>query len=186
MAETINRGLVEKCRNGHVPSFEKLFYLLKDDVYNVAFHALGNHQDAEYVTQEAFIRIWRNLKSFRMESSIRTWAYRITVNLCYDLLEKRRRIPLAEESVESFGELAANDNPLLLLTEKELGEKIEEAFSMLSPDSRLILTLRELEGLPYKEVAEILDCSLGAAKMKAHRARLEFREIISEYLEDEK
>ena len=186
MAETKNRDLVEKCKSGHAPSFEKLFYLLKDDIYNVAFHVLGSHQDAEYVTQEAFIKIWRSLKSFRMESSIRTWAYRITANLCCDLLEKRRRMPLAEESVESFRELAANENPLLLLTDKELGEKIEEAFSMLSPDSRLILTLRELEGLPYKEVAEILDCSLGAAKMKAHRARIEFRKIISKYLEDEK
>ena len=183
MTEMVSQSLIEQCRNGDVSSFEKLFYLLKDDVHNVAFHILGNHQDTEHITQEAFTKIWFNLKSFRMESSIRTWAYRITVNLCCDFLEKRQRMPFAEEPVRSFRELPSDEDPLLLLTEKELREKVEETFSTLSPESRLILTLRELEGLPYKEIAEVLDCSLGAAKMKVHRARVEFRRIISKYLE---
>ncbi|HIE30578.1 TPA: RNA polymerase sigma factor [Candidatus Poribacteria bacterium] len=183
MARGINRSLVEQCRNGDISSFEKLFYLLKDDVYNVAFRVLSNHQDAEDITQEVFVKIWINLKNFKMESSIRTWVYKITVNLCYDFLKRRGRIPLAEEPVENFKELPSDENPLLLLTEKELREKIERAFKMLSSDNRLILTLREIEGLPYKEIAEILDCSVDAAKMKAHRARVEFKKIISKYLE---
>ena len=183
MAREINRSLVEQCRNGDISSFEKLFYLLKDDVYNVSFRILGSHQDAEDITQEAFVKIWINLKNFKMESSIRTWVYRITVNLCYDFLKRRGRIPLAEEPIESFKKLPSDENPLLLLTEKELREKVEETFKMLSPDYRLILTLKELEGLPYKEIAEILDCSVDAAKMKAHRARVEFKRIIAKYLE---
>ncbi|MFQ6042730.1 MAG: RNA polymerase sigma factor [Candidatus Poribacteria bacterium] len=182
MARGINRNLVEQCRNGDISSFEKLFYLLKDDVYNVAFRVLRNHQDAEDITQEAFVKMWLNLKNFRMESSIRTWVYRITVNLCYDFLKRRGRIPLAEEPVESFKKLPSDENPLLLLTEKELREKVEGAFNMLSPDNRLILTLREIEGLPYKEISEILDCSMDAAKMRVHRARVEFKGIISKYL----
>jgi len=185
MAREINH-LVEQCKTGDISSFEKLFYLLKDDVYNIAFRVLGNYQDAEDITQEAFVKIWLNLKNFKMESSIRTWVYRITVNLCYDFLKRRGRISLAEEPIENFKKLTSNENPLFLLTEKELREKIEEAFGMLSPDSRLILTLRELEGLPYSEIASILDCSVDAAKMKAHRARVEFKKIISKYLEDEK
>ncbi len=186
MARRINRDLIERCKNGDIPSFEKLFYLLKDDVYNVAFRVLGNHQDAEDITQETFIRIWLNLRNFRMESSIRTWVYRITVNLCYDLLKKRGRITLAEKPIENFKELSSNENPLLLLTERELKEKIEEVFSMISPENRIILTLREIEGLPYREIAEILDCSVGAAKMRAHRARGEFKKLISKYLEDDR
>lgn len=183
MAREINLSLVEQCRNGDISSFEKLFYLLKNDVYNVAFRVLGNYQDAEDITQEAFVKIWLNLKNFKMESSIRTWVYRITVNLCYDFLERRGRISLAEEPVENFKRLSSDENPLFLLTEKEMGEKIEATFNMLSPDYRLILTLKELEGLPYREIADILGCSVDAAKMKAHRARVEFKKIISKYLE---
>ncbi len=186
MAREINLSLVEQGKNGDISSFEKLFYLLKDDVYNTAFRVLGNHQDAEDITQEAFVKIWLNLKGFKMGSSIRTWVYRITVNLCYDFLKRQVRIPFDEEPVENFKELSSNKNPLLLLTEKELGEKIEETFNLLSPDSRLILTLRELEGLPYGEIADILDCSVNAAKMRVHRARVEFKKIISKYLEDGK
>jgi len=186
MVKGISQELVERCREGDLSSFEKLFYLLKDDIYNVAFRVLGNHQDAEDITQETFIRIWLNLRNFRMESSFRTWVYRITVNLCYDLMEKRRRISLAEEPVESFKELSTDENPLLLLTERELKEKIEEVFNVIPPESRLILTLREIEELPYKEIAEILNCSVGAAKMRAHRARVEFKKLISKYLEDDK
>jgi len=186
MARVINLSLVEQCINGDISSFEKLFYLLKDDVYNTAFRVLENHQDAEDITQEAFVKLWLNLKNFRMESSIKTWVYRITVNLCYDLRKRQARISFAEEPVESFKELTSSKNPLLLLTEKELREKIEEAFSMLSPDNRLILTLKELEELPYREIADILDCSVDAAKMRAHRARGEFKRIISKYLEDGK
>jgi len=114
---------------------------------------------------------------------MQTWVYRITVNLCYDFLKRRSRISLAEEPIENFKKLTSNESPLFLLTEKELREKVEETFNLLSPDYRLILTLKELEGLSYKEIAEILDCSVDAAKMKAHRARVEFKKIIAKYLE---
>jgi len=185
MAGTINQDLVKRCREGDVSSFEKLFYLLKDDVYNLAFRMLGSCQDAEDITQETFIRIWTKLKSFRMESSIRTWVYRVTVNLCYDALEKRCRIPFAEKPAESFREHSAGDDPLYLLSMEELKDRIEETFSKLTPGSRLILTLRESEELPYREIADILDCSVDAAKKRVHRARVEFCRIISKYLEDE-
>lgn len=184
MAREINRNLIEQCKDGDISSFEKLFYLLKDDVYNTAFRVLGNYQDAEDITQEAFVKIWLNLKNFKMESSIRTWVYRITVNLCHDFLKRRGRISLAEEPIENFKKLTSNENPLFLLTEKELNEKVEETFNLLSPDNRLILTLKEIEGLPYREIADILDCSVDAAKMRAHRARVEFKRIISKYLGD--
>ena len=108
MSRGINRSLVERCKNGDISSFEKLFYLLKDDVYNTAFRVLRNNQDAEDITQEAFIKIWTNLKNFRLESSIRTWVYRITVNLCYDFLERRGRISLAEEPVENLKEIPSD------------------------------------------------------------------------------
>ena len=73
MARGINRSLVERCKDGDIASFEKLFYLLKDDVYNTAFRVLRNNQDAEDITQEAFVKIWTNLKNFRLESSIRNF-----------------------------------------------------------------------------------------------------------------
>ncbi len=184
MTGMINQDLVKRCRAGDVSSFEKLFCLLKDDVYNLAFRMLGSCQDAEDITQETFVRIWINLKSFRMESSIRTWVYRVTVNLCYDALEKRRRTPFAEKPAEDFREPASSDDPLSLLSMGGLRDKIEEAVSRLAPGSKLILTLRESGELPYREIADILDCSVGAAKKRAHRARIEFNGIMSKYLED--
>jgi RNA polymerase sigma-70 factor (ECF subfamily) len=183
MAEAIDRGLIEQCKNGDMPSFEKLFYLLKDSVYNTAFRFLGDHQWAEDITQEVFISAWTNLGNFRMESSIHTWIYRITANQCYDFLKREGRIPSAENSVDIHQEVPSDKTPSHLLTSKELGTKIEEAFCRLSPESRLVLTLKEIEELPYKEIADILDCTVGAAKMRTHRARLEFRKIINRYLE---
>jgi len=182
--QNIEEKLVTQCKNGDISALEKLFYILKDNVYSIAFRILGNEQDAEDITQEVFIKIWLNLTGFNMKSSIRTWVYKIAVNLCYDLQKKRNN--LIEEPIEDFDAFHSDEEPFILLTKKELEEKVEKFFLMLSLDSRLVLTLKELEGLSYNEIADILGCTINSAKMKGYRARVEFKKIVMKYLRDGK
>ena len=188
MKTGIDPELIQSCKKGNHTSFEKLFYLCKDSVYNVAFRFTGNREDAEDLTQEAFVKIYLSLKDFRMESSFSTWVYRITANLCTDFLKRHSKRSIIEESVEQSAEVVAKakeSNPLFLLTQKELASKVEETLQTLGEDQRLVLTLRAIERLPYKDIADVLGCSIGAVKMRVHRAREAFREKISSYLEEE-
>ena len=152
MRTGIDLDLIQSCKKGDHASFEKLFYLCKDSIYNLALRFTGNQQDAGDITQEAFVRIYFGLKDFRMESSFSTWIYRITVNLCIDFLRSRKRGLTVEESVE-IPDRAKDSDPLFLLTQQELASKVQEAFQALAPDERLILTLRVTEGLPYKDIS---------------------------------
>ncbi len=186
MKDGVDLELIQRCKEGDHSAFEKLFYLCKDSVYNIALRFTGNRQDAEDLTQEAFIKIYFGLKNFRMESSFSTWVYRITANLCFDFLRRRAKRAAVEGPSEELREVPARGgDPLFLLTQKELASKVEEAFEALKPDERLVLTLRVIERLPYKDIADILDCSIGAAKMRVHRAREAFRKKISSYLKEE-
>ena len=138
---------------------------------------LGDPTQAEDAAQEVFLKAYQVLAAFRGESSLGTWLYRIASNHCLDLLRKRRRERteswdrLLEESGESLHALlTAQPDPAESLADTEL---VQRALAQLSPEYRLILTLREMEGLTYAELADALQCSLDAVKARLRRARQE-------------
>jgi RNA polymerase sigma-70 factor (ECF subfamily) len=157
-------------------AFEQLVRCNQTLVYRVALRMLGNEEDAQDATQDAFVDAWRALPSFRGESSLETWVYRIITNRCLNLLRTRHSAePLSETREASTG----RPNQLAE-TSSEL-DALKEAIVSLPPDQRATLVLRELEGLSYEEIAHVLGTTVPAVKGRLHRARLELLHAMREW-----
>lgn len=169
---------VRRVLNGDVNAFEQLMHAHEKTVYNLALRSLGNPQDAEDVTQEAFLKAYRSLSSFRGDSKFSVWLYRIVSNLCLDLLRARQRRPVQSLTVEDdegeVGELEIPDehfSPEKLLDRKLTREAVQRGLASLPDDARQILLLRELRGLSYEEIGDVLGLEPGTVKSRIFRAR---------------
>ena len=159
----------------------------RDRVINTAYRFLGDPHDAEEVAQEVFLKVYRGLPAFRAESSFSTWLYRITVNTCKNELRRRSRQPTLldpdgstelAEVLESLGVLLPTEPSLEeVVIARQERDAIQEMLNRLSLTDREALILRDVQGLNYQEIAEVLGIGLSAAKMRVRRARLAFREI---------
>lgn len=173
------KDLVERSKNNDLQAFEELVSLYERKIYNLAYRLMGNHEDAHDLVQEAFLRAFRALGGFRGEASFSTWLYRITLNLCHD--ELRRRYRLSWESLDekvclNEGEVAkqiasTRPGPEELYEKQELQEKLQELLMTLSPEFRLAVVLRDIEGFTYQEIAEHMECSMGTVKSRISRGR---------------
>ncbi len=181
-------GLITSAQRGDQSAFEELVRQNEKRVYHLAFRMTGNAEDACDLVQEAFIKAWRGLVRFQMESSFSTWIYRLTVNVCIDFLrrEKPRRelaMPLVREDGEEERQIDLPDCsacPEQLLEQKEQRRAVEEGLYGLSAEHRNILVLRELEGLSYEEIGLLLQLEPGTVKSRIARARLHLRDILTE------
>ena len=169
---------VQKVLAGDANAFEDLVRAHEKTVYNLALRTLGNAQDAEDVTQEAFLKAYRSLSSFRGDSKFSVWLYRIVSNLCLDQLRARKRKPTQSMTVENEdGEediLEIPDeqfSPEKLLDRKLTRESVRRGLAALPDDAREILLLREIGGRSYDEIAEALDLDIGTVKSRIFRAR---------------
>ena len=148
---------------------------------------LGEPTAAEDAAQEIFLKAYQALHTFQGHAQFSTWLYRIAANHCKDLLRSRARQrtesweALVEERGEAFHELFATaEQPASIIADTEL---IHQLLSQLSPDYRLILTLREIEGLSYQELAETCSCSVDAVKARLRRARQELQDMVRHFLD---
>ena len=157
--------------------FQELFRRYQNMVWRVCYSFMRNADDAEDLTQEIFIRVYRSLHNFEGRSTLKTWIYRIAINTCQNEIRRLKRRPqLAETDVQTMSEYL----PSTTTTESEwqkanLRDQLAMAFSRLRPDEHDILTLRDVEERPYSEIVEILSINLSAAKMRAKRARQSLR-----------
>ena len=169
---------IERVLKGDANAFEHLVHAYEKTVYNLALRTLGNREDAEDVTQEAFLKAYRSLDSFRGDSKFSVWLYRIVSNLCLDLQRSRQRKPTQSLTVEDddgeIGELEISDehfSPEKLLDRKLTRESVQRGLSALPDDARQILLLRELQGMSYEEIGQALDLEPGTVKSRIFRAR---------------
>ena len=169
---------IERVLKGDANAFEHLVHAYEKTVYNLALRTLGNREDAEDITQEAFLKAYRSLDSFRGDSKFSVWLYRIVSNLCLDLLRSRQRKPVQSLTVEDddgeIGELEISDehfSPEKLLDRKLTRESVQRGLSALPDDARQILLLRELQGMSYEEIGQALDLEPGTVKSRIFRAR---------------
>jgi RNA polymerase sigma-70 factor (ECF subfamily) len=145
----------------------------------LAYRIIGNYEDANDLAQEAFLRAFQSIKTFRGEASFQTWLCRIVTNLCRDEMRKKYRFnseSLDENVVLEEGEvtkqIASGDpGPAELYEAKEFQEMIQGFINSLSPEFRMALVLRDIQGYSYEEIAEQLECSLGTVKSRINRAR---------------
>jgi RNA polymerase sigma-70 factor (ECF subfamily) len=174
--------LVSRYRDGEQRAFELLVKRYQRRVYSLAYGIVHNPEDAMDVSQEAFVKVHRYLHNFQGSASFYTWLYRIVVNLCIDHLRRAGRAYNVEydDAIDrSQGVLAATDivpsrqgtDPRQMLGDKETLGHINDGLAQLSPNHRAVIVMRELEGLSYKEMAEIMECSKGTIMSRLFHAR---------------
>ena len=171
-------AIVRKVLGGDANAFETLVLEYEKNVYNIALRMTGNSEDAADMTQEAFIKAYNSLQSFRGDSKFSVWLYRIVSNVCLDFLRSKNRRPTVSLSVEDDdGEDTQLDvadesqSPELLLDRKLTRDSVRRGLDSLPPDYRQILLLREMQGLSYDEIAQALGLEVGTVKSRIFRAR---------------
>ena len=171
-------AIVRKVLGGDANAFETLVLEYEKNVYNIALRMTGNSEDAADMTQEAFIKAYNSLQSFRGDSKFSVWLYRIVSIVCLDFLRSKNRRPTVSLSVEDDdGEDTQLDvadesqSPELLLDRKLTRDSVRRGLDSLPPDYRQILLLREIQGLSYDEIAQALSLEVGTVKSRIFRAR---------------
>jgi RNA polymerase sigma-70 factor (ECF subfamily) len=165
---------------GDLPPFEEIFKLHHGKVYAVCLRMTGNTAEAEDLSQEVFLQVFRKRESFRGESSFSTWLYRLTVNhVLMHFRKSRRRIEQLTEDGELPDLPAKGRN---VLTSLPILDRLalDEAIVKLAPGYRAVFVLHDVEGLQHDEIAKILGCSTGTSKSQLHKARMKMRRLLRE------
>ena len=172
-------GLLAAARSGDLPAFERLMRQYERLVLVTALRLSGNLSDAQDVSQEVFLKLYRNLGKMASEDAVAGWLYRVTVNACHDLRRRHGR----EDSLEQAGQVASGDaDPDLALTESERGRVLELSLRLLPEKERAALVLRDLEGLSTEEVARALGSSQATVRSQVSKARVKVKGFVTRYL----
>jgi RNA polymerase sigma-70 factor, ECF subfamily len=164
-------GLIEACRQGDRTAMEALYHRFKRRVYSMVTRIAGA-QDADEVSQEVFIRIYRGLAKFRGESALDTWVYRLTVNAAVSHVSRR---PARAEGEEALANVPSRETPA---RDPRLAARLEAALRDLPAGYRAVMVLHDIEGLSHEEIAAILGCRVGTSKSQLHKARARMRELL--------
>lgn len=185
------KQLIERSRKGDVAAFDKLVRRYERTVYNVAYRLSGSQDDASDIAQEAFVRAWNNLKSFRGEAQFSTWIHRIVTNVFLDDRKKKRSRPTTslDESVEldensitrQFEDSAPGPEAMMEGEERRL--ILEKAILTLPEAQRVMIVMYHNQGLAYEEIAELTQLPIGTVKSRLNRARLALRDRLGKVAE---
>jgi RNA polymerase sigma-70 factor (ECF subfamily) len=179
-------ALIRAFHEGDKVAFDRLVLKHKDRLFNLCYRLLGDYEEANDSAQETFIKVYRSLKKFRFESAFSTWLYRIAVNTCKNKLkssafrQKMKMVPV-DNPVSGNRSQAGREiqdesqSPAMELEKKERMRVIQEAINALPPEQKEVVTLRDIEGFSYEEVAEITGFNLGTVKSRLARARQDLR-----------
>ena len=175
---------IEQAKVGDAYAFEQLYGLHKRRVYSLCLRMTGNTAEAEDLTQEAFLQLYRKIGTFRGESAFSTWLHRLSVNV---VLMHLRKKGLPEVSLEETLEPQQEDGP-----KKDIGVRdnvlagsidrvnLERAIENLPPGYRIIFVLHDIEGYEHNEIAEMMGCSIGNSKSQLHKARMKLRDLLKQ------
>jgi len=189
--------LVAHCKKelpANTRSYEELVRRHMNRVYNIVYRVIYNREEAEDITQEVFVKVYNGLKNLEQQSSFSSWLYRIATNSALDALDKSKRhrkniTPLHNQSntrnaeeIDPFNlQTSPAAGPEEKILQKELRECINRVLKKLDREQARLLVLRDFDDLSYDEIANILQASLSAVKMRIHRSRLAFQEIFNQF-----
>lgn len=177
--------LVRRSREGDPDAFRDLVLRHHPRIFNLIYNMVRDRDDADDLAQEVFIKAFRSLSGFNGDARVYTWLYRIAVNRCLDWLKGRGRHPeVPLDRVEGGAAFRNTGSADAGVSQQELGRALEQALLTLPPDHRAVVTLREMDGLSYEEIAEVMDCSVGTVKSRLFRARLQLQRLLAEVHED--
>ena len=177
----MEKELIKRAKNNDLSAFEELIRMHEKNVYNIALKILGNEHDASDAAQEAFIKMFKNIRKFRGDSKFSTWVYRIAHNVSLDILRKnsKKTVSIDDEDNQITNFADSSPSPEQIVIENEKSQMLKNAINSLPPVSRTAIMLRDINGFSYEEIAKIQNCSLGTVKSRINRARIQLREIIT-------
>ena len=187
------RELVRRCQTGDVEAFNRIVRAFQDTVYGLAYRLMGNYDDANDLAQEVFLVCFRKFGQYRGDSRLKTWLYRIVVNLAKNAWQRRERRgysstvslddPPGTEDCEPARQIASGaPGPRQTAAARQTHEALWRSLNQLKPEHREALTLRCMEDLSYEEIAQATECSLGTVKSRINRARAELRKLMEDHL----
>ena len=182
--------LVQRTQQGDLPAYDELIRRYQERIYATIYHMTGNHEDANDLTQETFIKGFTALKTFKGDSSFYTWVYRIAVNKTINFRKLRKNkshlslndMDFNAENDPDMVQLVSDKTPRREAGLSELHDKLGEAMQKLSPVHRLVVTLHDVQGLPHEEIATIMDCNIGTVRSRLFYARQQLQAYLSDYL----
>ena len=173
--ETLTRAI-----RGDRRAFQEVVEHHQSFAYSVAYRLVGNKADAEDITQEAFIRLWRNMSKYRADVKLSTWLYKIVTNLCLDLLKSpRTRRRKLNHDLDDANHVDSGLSPDVILHGNELRTQIEKATAELSPMQKAVFVLRDLEALTVEETCDVLSISADHVKSNLFHARKKISQKLS-------
>ena len=177
-----DKHILAQARRGELDAFEELVRRYEKRVYAIALRSAGSPEDAADITQDVFLRAWRSIESFRGDSGLSTWLFRITMNICVDHARHRQTQPqtmaLTNDEDEERPIHDTAPTPEEHLDNSELGRELAAALDEVSEEHRRIVLLRDVSGMSYTEIAEILEISEGTVKSRLARARIALRKVL--------
>lgn len=172
------RDIIDRVLSGDANAFTALIEVNERKIYNLCYRMTGNAQDAEDLAQDAFLKAYQNLSSFKGDSGFSLWLYRLTTNLCIDHLRReKRRTKQSLTQLDESGEVIELEladerfSPDAMLEQRQITEYISAGLDTLSIEHRTVLLLREINGLSYEEIASTLELNAGTVKSRISRAR---------------
>lgn len=180
---------IRLAQQGDAAAFERLYQLHSRRVYSLCLRMVGNTAEAEDLTQEAFLQLFRKIATFRGESAFSTWLHRLAVNVVLMRLRKKSAVETSLEEVtepdeESGGPRRDFGMPDLRLTGSIDRVNLQRAVEQLPPGYKAVFVLHDVQGYEHNEIAEIMNCSIGNSKSQLHKARMRLRELLQEVLRD--
>jgi RNA polymerase sigma-70 factor (ECF subfamily) len=182
--------LVRDARQGNLTAYDELVKRYQERIYATLYHMTSNHEDANDLAQESFIKAFQALKSFKGGSSFYTWLYRIAVNKTINFLKQRKN--RTHMSLNNIDFNAEHDPDLMALISEqtprraaglaELQEKLNEALMKLSESHRLVVVMHDVQGLSHEEIAEAMDCNVGTVRSRLFYARQQLQGFLADYL----
>lgn len=184
--------LIKKLQAEDPLAFKELFRTYGDLVFNVCFRMLGNQLTAEDITQDVFLKVYKSIKQFRCESKLSTWLYRITINLCLNYRRRKKIEQLLsldfvfmnpDEENNGLADTSKYE-PDVILENQEIERIVLKAINSLPKQQCIALTLQFYEGLPYQEIADIMNCSVASVESRIFRAKQNLHKQLSTLIKD--
>ena len=189
-ANMLEGDLVRKARHGDLRAYDELVKRYQERIYATVYHMTANHEDANDLAQESFIKAFSALKSFKGCSSFNTWPYRIAVNKTINFLKQRRNkhyislndLDFNAEHDPDLVSLISDKTPHRDVNLSELQKKLNEALLKLSEPHRMVVILHDVQGVSHEEIAEIVGCNIGTVRSRLFYARQQLQGYLAEYI----
>lgn len=179
--------LLKKIKDGDVASFELLIKDYQVYAYNIAYRMMGNEEDAKDAAQEALIKVYKSIQKFKETSSFSTWLYRIVMNTCKDELKKHKEkvLSLDREMETDDGTMSREIgdeslNPSKIVERNEVSHVVQEAINTLPDANKMVIVLRDIQGLSYEEISQVIKEPVGTVKSRISRGRNQLKKILIE------